>query len=71
MNLYSMHSYLRNDFSDTRNEFSNNNMIDKKVICTGVVVAYLKFHGRCDHVLVWRCVVYCGEFRVILRFSGP
>jgi hypothetical protein len=48
-----MHSYLRNDFSDTRNDlFSNNkdNIIDKKVIFIGVV-ACLSSHGRCDHVL--------------------
>jgi hypothetical protein len=39
INRYARHSYLRNDFSDTRNDFltNNANMIDKKAIFIGVV----------------------------------
>jgi hypothetical protein len=68
INRYSMHSYLRNDFSDTRDNFSNKNAskIDKDALI-GVVVALLSPHVPFAHVLygsgIGRCC--CGElFRV-------
>jgi hypothetical protein len=59
INRYSMHSYLRNDFSDTRDNFSNKNAskIDKDAILIGVVVALLSPHVPFAHVLYGTVVV--------------